>query len=99
MPGLERSAREVELAAKAAKYLAGGTLGNMADDVIIQSGRGSRVTDASGHEYVDYLLGSGPMLVGHAHPEVVEVVHQQLAKGTTFFANNAPGICLAAEIT
>ena len=38
------------------------------------------------------------MIVGHAHPEVVEVVREQVAKGTTFFANNAHGIRLAAEI-
>src|SRR3989304_2608838 len=88
MPELKRSARELELAAKAAKDLAGGTLGNMADDVILQSGRGSRVVDASGNEYIDYLLGSGPMLVGHAHPEVVAAVHKQLDRGSTFFVNN-----------
>src|SRR5262249_56184379 len=44
------------------------------------------------------LLGSGPMIVGHAHPEVVEVVQQVAAKGTTFFANNEYGVRLAAEI-
>ena len=99
MPELKRSARELELAAKAAKYLAGGTLGNMADDVILASGRGSRVVDASGHEYIDYLLGSGPMLVGHAHPEVVAAVHKQLDRGSTFFVNNEHAILLAEEIS
>ena len=57
-----------------------------------------RVWDVNGTEYVDYLLGSGPMIVGHAHPEVVEVAQAQTAKGTTFFANNEHGIRLAAEI-
>jgi glutamate-1-semialdehyde 2,1-aminomutase len=38
------------------------------------------------------------MIVGHAHPEVVEVVRQQVAQGSTFFANNEYGIRLAAEI-
>jgi glutamate-1-semialdehyde 2,1-aminomutase len=98
MPELERSAREVELAAKAAKYLAGGTLGNMADDVILARGRGSRVWDVSGHEYIDYLLGSGPMLVGHAHPDVVAAVREQLDRGSTFFVNNEQAILLAEEI-
>jgi glutamate-1-semialdehyde 2,1-aminomutase len=67
-------------------------------DLVIAEGRGSRVWDVSGNEYVDYLLGSGPMIVGHAHPEVVEVVREVAAKGTTFFANNPYGIRLAAEI-
>ena len=93
-----RTAHETELVAKAARYLAGGTLGNLLDDVILTSGRGSHVRDASGHEYIDYLLGSGPMLVGHAHPEVVAAVRDQLERGSTFFANNEPAILLAEEI-
>lgn len=98
MPERKRSAREVELAAKAAQYLAGGTLGNLTDDAILASGRGSRVVDVSGNEYIDYLLGSGPMLVGHAHPEVVAAVREQLDRGATFFANNEHAILLAEEI-
>src|SRR5438093_7404497 len=99
MPELKRSAREMELAAKAAKYLAGGTLGNLSDGAILASGRGSHVTDVSGNEYIDYLLGSGPMLVGHAHPEVVTAVREQLERGATFFANNEHAILLAEEIS
>lgn len=99
MAELKRSARELELAAKAAKYLAGGTLGNLAADVILATGRGSRVFDVSGNEYVDYLLGSGPMLVGHAHPEVVAAVREQLDRGSTFFVNNEHAILLAEEIS
>jgi glutamate-1-semialdehyde 2,1-aminomutase len=66
--------------------------------VIVASGRAGRVWDVAGNEYVDYLLGSGPMIVGHAHPEVVEVVQQTVERGTTFFANNEAGIRLAAAI-
>jgi glutamate-1-semialdehyde 2,1-aminomutase len=89
----------MELQAKAGRYLAGGTLGNLAEDVILARGRGSRVWDVSGHEYVDYLLGSGPMLVGHAHPEVMAAVREQLERGSTFFANNEHAILLAEEIS
>ena len=94
-----RSAHELELQAKAGRYLAGGTLGNLAEDVILARGRGSRVWDVSGHEYIDYLLGSGPMLVGHAHPEVVAAVREQLERGSTFFANNEHAILLAEELS
>jgi glutamate-1-semialdehyde 2,1-aminomutase len=44
------------------------------------------------------LIGSGPMILGHGHPEVLEAVFEQLPKGMTFFANNAAGIELAEEI-
>jgi glutamate-1-semialdehyde 2,1-aminomutase len=94
-----RSAHELELVAKAGRYLAGGTLGNLGEDVILARGRGSRVWDVSGHEYIDYLLGSGPMLVGHAHPDVVAAVREQLERGSTFFANNEHAILLAEEIS
>ena len=94
-----RSAHELELQAKAGRYLAGGTLGNLAEDVIIARGRGSRVWDVSGNEYVDYLLGSGPLLVGHAHPEVLAAVREQLERGSTFFANNEHAILLAEELS
>ena len=99
MEARTRSAHEMELAAKAGRYLAGGTLGNLVEDVILARGRGSRVWDVSGHEYIDYLLGSGPMLVGHAHPEVVAAVREQLELGSTFFANNEHAILLAEEIS
>ena len=99
MDARTRSAHELELVAKAGRYLAGGTLGNLMEEVILERGRGSRVWDVSGHEYIDYLLGSGPMLVGHAHPEVVAAVHEQLERGSTFFANNEHAILLAEEIS
>jgi glutamate-1-semialdehyde 2,1-aminomutase len=89
---------EHDLVDLAQRVLPAGGFGNMAQEVIIASGRGGRVWDVSGNEYVDYLLGSGPMLVGHAHPEVVAVVEEQVRKGTTFFTNNEHGIRLAAEI-
>ncbi len=94
----KHSELETELVATARRVLPGGSFGNVPHEIVIAEGRGSHVWDVSGNEYVDYLLGSGPMIVGHAHPEVVEVIQQVAAKGTTFFANNPYGIRLAAEI-
>ena len=37
--------------------------------MIVDRGIGSRIWDIDGNEYVDYLIGSGPMLLGHGHPE------------------------------
>jgi glutamate-1-semialdehyde 2,1-aminomutase len=98
MPNPKSSDAERDLVGTARRVLPGGGFGNVPHEIVIAGGRGGRVWDVSGNEYVDYLLGSGPMLVGHAHPEVVAAVQDQLAKGTTFFANNEHGIRLAAEI-
>jgi glutamate-1-semialdehyde 2,1-aminomutase len=86
------------LEARARVVLPAGGLGNMAATTVIREGSGGRVWDEDGNEYVDFLLGSGPMLVGHAHPEVTEAVQAQIARGTTFFANNAHAIALAEMI-
>ncbi len=86
------------LAATAARVLPGGGFGNFPPEVVIREGRGGRVWTEDGREYVDFLLGSGPMLVGHAAPEVTAAVQAQVPRGTTFFASNRPGILLAEAI-
>lgn len=83
---------------RANEVLPAGGFGNFDPGIIIREGKGSRVWDEDGREYIDYLIGSGPMLIGHGHPEVLDAVHQQVDKGMTFFANNAAGIELAEEI-
>jgi glutamate-1-semialdehyde 2,1-aminomutase len=91
-------ATENDVYRTAKQVLPGGTFGNFAAEVVIREGRGGRVWDEEGKEYVDYLLGSGPMLVGHADPEVTAAAQAQIARGTTFFANNRLGIELAEAI-
>jgi glutamate-1-semialdehyde 2,1-aminomutase len=78
--------------------LPAGGLGNLASDIVIACGRAGRVHDEAGREYIDFLLGSGPMLVGHCHPDVTAAVLAQIARGSTFFANNRPAILLAEAI-
>jgi glutamate-1-semialdehyde 2,1-aminomutase len=91
-------ANQTEMFETAQRVLPGGTFGNFPGEVIIREGKAGRVWDEDGKEYVDFLLGSGPMLVGHAHPEVTEAAQAQIARGTTFFANNRLGIELAEAI-
>ncbi len=98
MTDLPRSDQELALVATARRVLPGGGFGNLNSEIIIAEGKGGRVRDVSGNEYVDFLLGSGPMFIGHAHPKVVEAVQGLIARGTTFFANNEHGIRLAAAI-
>lgn len=83
---------------RAAQVMPGGGFGNFDAEVFIERGEGAHVWDADGNEYIDYLIGSGPMVLGHGHPEVLDAVQSQLGKGMTFFANNPLGIELAEEI-
>ena len=98
MAEISRSERELGLVALARRVLPGGSFGNLSSDIVIGEGLGGRVWDVSGNEYVDFLLGSGPMFIGHAHPAVVAAVQAQIPRGVTFFANSEPGIHLAAAI-
>ncbi len=98
----ERLPEESLLLEKAARYLPGGVLGTYRFPrelaFVVKRARGSKLYDASGREYIDYLLGSGPMILGHAHPAVVAAVAEQLGKGTTYFLVNEPIIQLAEEL-
>lgn len=95
---MQKITSQAEWIARAQEVLPAGGFGNFDPGIIIARGEGSRVWDENGNEYVDYLIGSGPMLLGHGHPEVMEAVLEQLPKGMTFFANNAKGIELAEAI-
>ena len=90
--------KQQQLFDRARRVMPAAGFGNYDPDIIIREGHGSRVWDEDGTEYIDYLIGSGPMILGHGHPEVVAAVTEQLGKGMTFFAQNAHGIELAEEI-
>jgi glutamate-1-semialdehyde 2,1-aminomutase len=65
---------------------------------IVSRGQGSRVTSTDGRTLIDFVLGSGPMVIGHAHPRVVAAVQEQAARGTSFYAMNDVAPRLAARI-
>ena len=98
----DRNSREKELLEKAARYLPGAGSGNtnFPDSLqfLAREGRGSRIWDVSGNEYVDWLMGSGPMVLGHAHPAVVEAVTEAVGQGSTFFTTNEKAVLLAEEL-
>ena len=62
----------------------------------VARGRGAHVWDVEGTRYLDYVQSYGASLLGHAHPEVVEVLREAVAQGTTFGAPT-PGEVLLAE--
>src|SRR5205807_4944390 len=72
--GGHRMTDQNELLKRAAHVLPGGVLGNHRSgpglEFVVKEGRGAYLWDTNGRRYLDYLLGSGPMVLGHAHPAV-----------------------------
>ena len=64
----------------------------------IASARGPYLTDVDGNEYVDLVCSWGPMLLGHAHPEVVAAVTEAVARGTSYGTPTPAEVDLAEEI-
>ncbi len=65
---------------------------------VIVSARGSSLKDADGNELLDYVLGWGPMLLGHGRPDVLDAVERQLRAGTLFGMTNPLEIELAERV-
>ena len=95
---MNQTANNATWAERARAVLPAGGFGNFDPSMFIRNGLGSRVWDEDGREYVDYLIGSGPMLLGHGNQEVLDAITDQLPKGMTFFADNCAGVELAEEI-
>ncbi len=89
---------------KAKKHLAGGVLHHLMAvppdvETIFARGEGTRLWDVDGNEYIDYLMGSGPLVIGHSHPEVVDAVQKRVAQGVQFYELSEPLLSLAETIT
>lgn len=54
--------------------------------VFVERGAGSRIYDIDGNEFIDYICSWGPLIMGHAHPEVVEALKRAAERGTSFGA-------------
>jgi glutamate-1-semialdehyde 2,1-aminomutase len=96
------AARHQELLAEADRYIAGGTLNILklagGRRLVVDRAERARILDVDGTEYLDFLLSSGPMVIGHSHPEVVEAVRDQMSRGSSFYALTEPTIGLAADL-
>jgi glutamate-1-semialdehyde 2,1-aminomutase len=80
----------------------GASLGSfrLPDDLgfVVARGEGATVWSTEGRAFVDYVMGSGPLVLGHAHPRVVAAVQEQAALGTTYYYLNEPATRLAERI-
>jgi glutamate-1-semialdehyde 2,1-aminomutase len=90
MLAADRSARLME---RAMKRMPGGVNSPVrafrsvgGDPLFMERGEGSRIFDADGNSYIDYVMSYGPLVLGHAYPEVVEAIERTARRGTTFGA-------------
>lgn len=96
-----RSAREQALIESSQRTMACGIRSPSISpeyQMIVSHAKGSKIYDCSGNAYIDYLLGSGPMFIGHAHPTVVQAVQQQVEGGSSYLLANEPAVRLCEEI-
>ena len=87
----------------AGRSLAGGGLGSSGlsgdSDFIFDHGKGARIWDADGIEYIDYVGGAGALILGHAHPAVVAAAQDQVARGMHVYGViNAAAVDLARRL-
>ena len=66
--------------------------------IFVERGEGFELIDADGHRYIDWVCSWGPLILGHAHPAVVEAVTEAAGRGTSFGAPTEAEVELAAEI-
>ena len=68
------------------------------DPIFIERGEGARLIDVDGGVYVDWVMSWGPLIAGHAHPDVVDAVTAAAAAGTSFGAPTEAEVDLAAAV-
>jgi glutamate-1-semialdehyde 2,1-aminomutase len=90
---IANNSRSVEAFARAKKVIPGGVNSPVRafksvdlNPVYMDRGEGSRVYDIDGNSYIDYVGSWGPLIMGHAHPEVIEAIKRTAEKGTSFGA-------------
>src|SRR5215469_3476117 len=89
--GSPQSARAGELFERARRILVGGVNSPVravravgGTPLVIERAEGSRLWDADGREYIDYVCSWGALILGHAHPEVVAAIAEQAQRGTSY---------------
>ncbi len=65
----------------------------------VEKGDGSRVYDVDGNVYIDYVCSWGPLILGHAHPQVVEALQKTVERGTSYGAPTELEVTLARMVT
>lgn len=103
---MRKAAKSAAAFAEAKKVIAGGVNSPVrafksvgGEPLFIESGKGSKVTDIDGNTYLDFVGSWGPLILGHAHPAVLEAIGKAATKGTSFGAPTLMETELARAIT
>lgn len=98
-------AKSAELYARALQRLPGGVNSPVRamqaigrDPIFVDRAEGAEIVDVDGNRYVDYVCSWGPLIHGHAHPEIVEAVVTAARRGTSYGAPTAAEVDIAEEI-
>jgi glutamate-1-semialdehyde 2,1-aminomutase len=99
-------AKSAELYARAVQRLPGGVNSPVRamraigrDPIFIDRAEGAEIVDVDGNRYVDYVCSWGPLIHGHAHPEIVAAVTEAAHRGTSYGAPTAGEVELAEEVS
>jgi glutamate-1-semialdehyde 2,1-aminomutase len=97
--------KSIELFKEAKKYIPGGVNSPVRafksvgmDPIFISKGKGSKIYDVDGNEYIDYVGSWGPLILGHAHPDVTVALQKALEDGTSFGAPTELEIEMAKQV-
>lgn len=106
MPVSLSDAKSTELYARAVQRLPGGVNSPVRamraigrDPIFVDRAEGAEIVDVDGNRYVDFVCSWGPLIHGHAHPEILAAVHTAAARGTTFGAPTAGEVEIAEEVS
>src|SRR3954465_8420601 len=98
-------AKSAELYARALQRLPGGVNSPVRamraigrDPIFIDRAEGAEIVDVDGNRYVDYVCSWGPLIHGHAHPDIVEAVGPAAPRGTSYGAPTAGEVEIAEEV-
>jgi glutamate-1-semialdehyde 2,1-aminomutase len=98
--------RSAELYGRALQHLPGGVNSPVRamraigrDPIFVERAEGAEIVDVDGNRYVDYVCSWGPLIHGHAHPEIVAAITAAAAHGTSFGAPTAAEVELAEEVS
>ena len=102
---MHESKRSQELFEEAKRFIPGGVNSPVrafksvgGEPIFVERGKGAEIYDVDGHEYIDYVGSWGPLILGHAHPRVVEAVQRACEWGTSFGAPTEMEVRLAEQV-